>query len=131
MMDNKLINRYFKWMFLALAAAGVIISCQESSAVEDTSGALSPDSELTNLLGIISVNPTAVNTPVDSVACFNIKLPVAVVVNNQQITVADESDYAVVEAAYNLSDTDADLLTYIYPVTIVYPDYSEVNVGSE
>jgi len=124
-------ERYFKLIFAALALAGVFVSCQENSAIEDTSGALSPDSNLTALLGVITINPTATDTPIDSVACFNIKLPVEVVINNQHITVEDESDYAAVEAAYNLSTTDADILSYVYPVTVIYPDYSELTVTAE
>jgi len=125
-------NRYFKGLFLTvLAVAGIMVSCQEDSAVEDTSGALSPNSNLTDLLGIIALNPTGLDTPVDSVACFNIKLPVQVIVNGQQINVTTEADYATVEAAYNQSSTDADVLTYVYPVSIIYPDYHQVVVGSE
>ncbi len=124
-------NRYITGLFLVLlATAGIMVSCQESSAVEDTSGALSPASTLTNLLGIIAVNPTGLDNPVDSVACFNVKLPVQVIVNGQEINVQSEADYATVEAAYNQSSTDADILNYVYPVTIIYPDYSQMVVGS-
>ncbi|RYD90314.1 MAG: LamG domain-containing protein, partial [Sphingobacteriales bacterium] len=117
--------------FMLVAVAAMAVSCQEESSVEDSSGALSPDSSLTYLLGVIAENPTNTQTVIDNVPCFNIKLPVTVTANSQVITVTNANDYAAVEAVFDQSSTDTDQLGYVFPLTVAFPDYTEVVVSSQ
>lgn len=119
-----------KRMLAVLVVSVMVISCQEDSISENTE-ALSSRSQLTGILSSMSVLETAVDNVIDSVDCFNIKLPVKVTANNKQIVVADQADYEVVEAIFNQSSTDSDELKFVFPVTVIYRDYTEKTINNQ
>lgn len=117
--------------FLAVLVVSLLItSCQEDSISENTE-ALSHKSTLTTTLMSMSVNETDIDNAIDKISCFNIKLPVRILVNDQQIVVSNENDYATVEAVFNVSSLDNDKVTFIFPITVVYSDYKEVVVNNQ
>ncbi|TRW24700.1 LamG domain-containing protein [Flavobacterium zepuense] len=122
---------YIKIAIYILLASFITIACQDDSVTENNNDALGPTSQLTAILTALTANESTEINVIDSTACFNIKLPVGVVANGQQITVSSENDYAAVEAVFNQSNDDIDQLTYVYPITVVYANYSEFEVGSE
>ncbi|KGO93442.1 LamG domain-containing protein [Flavobacterium subsaxonicum] len=125
-------RNFFKIGLVALlSAAAFAVSCQEDSITENNEDALGPTSQLTAILTALTANETTTINAIDSTACFNIKLPVQVVANGQQITVATENDYATVAAVFNQSSTDVDNLSYSYPITVVFANYAEVAINSE
>lgn len=119
-----------KGLFAVLVILLITTSCQDDSISEDTE-ALRLNSALTTMLKSMSVNETNIDNAIDSISCFNIKLPVRVVVNDQQIVVANGNDYAKVEAVFNVSSLDADKVLFIFPITVVYSDYKEVIVNNQ
>lgn len=108
----------------------MVISCQEDSVSENTE-ALSSSSQLTNTLLSMSVVDTAIDNVIDSVDCFNIKLPVQVVANKRQVVITSETDYKDIKAIFDQSATDNDELLFVFPVTIIYSDYREVVVNNQ
>lgn len=107
------------------------LSCQEESAVEDNSQALGANSQLTTLLLDLSAQGADVGFVADSTHCFNLRLPVEVVVNGQQILITDDSGYDAVTALFNQSDTDQDHIEYGFPVTVVFANGSQVTVSNQ
>jgi hypothetical protein len=120
-----------KWFAALLMVAALVVACQDESSFEDDSQALSSTSQLTAMLNIVASHPTDVYTAIDSVPCFTIQLPVEVVANGQHLTVAQESDISLAEDIFNASGSDDDSLEYVYPITVVYPDYTEVVITGQ
>lgn len=115
----------------AFVCVFVAVSCQEDSVTENVSGTLSTNSPLTALLTAMSANETAGGNVIDSTDCFTIQLPVEVTANGQQILVSTEADYATVAAVFNQSSDDTDSIELGFPVTVIYPDYTQVTVGTQ
>lgn len=122
-------NRYLTPGAIAsLLILMLCFSCQEDAEVINND-ALGPVSALTGIFTNMTVNQTNTINAIDSTYCFDVKLPVQVVVNGQQVSVATEADYSVVEAIFNQSTTDTDNLEYVYPITVVLPNYAEIQVS--
>lgn len=124
----------FKKIVLAIVvamASGFMVSCQNDAITENTTAALTQESELTALLTSISVSDSITRTVIDSTSCFSVKLPVEVIANGQHITVNNINDYVLVEQAFGYSAADTDVLSLVFPVTIVYANHTEVVVTSQ
>lgn len=119
-----------KRMLTVLVILIMVVSCQEDSISENTE-ALSSRSQLTGMLLSMSVLETAVDNVIDRVDCFNIKLPTQVIANKKLVVIADEADYKVVQAIFDQSDTDNDVLEFIFPVTVIYRDYTEKTINNQ
>lgn len=119
-----------KGLLAVLVVSLFMASCQEDSISENTE-ALSQKSGLTATLMSMAVNQTDIDNVIDKIDCFNIKLPVQVTVNDQQVLVSNENDYAKVEAIFNISSLDDDKVTFTFPITVVYSDYKEVIVNNQ
>lgn len=116
---------------LGLILWGTLVSCQNDAVSENTTEALTQQSELTTLLTSLSVSDTITRSVIDSTSCFSVKLPVRVVANGQQMTIANSTGYAAVEQVFNASLTDEDQLDFVFPITIVYPNYTELTVTNQ
>ena len=113
-----------KYLFMTLTAI-VFISCQNEGAVliQDTTQNLTAVSPLTNLIFRVSQNPTSKDNVLDNSSCFNIQLPVKVIVDGNQITVSNQNDYKTVQATLDAFPNDDDIINFIYPITIQYQNY--------
>lgn len=113
-----------KYLFMTLTAI-VFISCQNEGAVliQDTTQNLTTVSPLTNLIFRVAQNPTSKDNVLDNSSCFNIQLPVKVIVDGNQITVSNQNDYKTVQATLDAFPNDDDIINFIYPITIQYQDY--------
>lgn len=104
-----------------------IISCQkeEIEIIENPVNFenLDPNSSLTNLICRVAQNPTSQDNIVDGSSCFSVQLPVTVIVNNQQITIANQTQYQTVQNAINAFSNDDDLVNFIYPITIKFQNF--------
>ena len=126
-------NRIIKLIFVLLVVitSGMMYSCQDDAESITITDALNQQSELTRLLTSISANGNVTASVIDSTDCFRVKLPVEVLANGQQITVADTTAYAGVEAVFNQSGEDYDHLSFIFPITIIYIDGTQQEVTSQ
>ena len=124
-------KNFFKTLFCTIAAALLFTSCQDDAVNDIVPEALNSGSDLTRVLTAIASNDSISYTAIDSTTCFRIKLPATVVANGQRIIVADTTDYATVDAVFTQSSEDRDSLRYVYPVTIVYPNGTEVVLTSQ
>ena len=126
-------NRIIKLIFVLLVVitSGMMYSCQDDAESITITDALNQQSELTRLLTSISANGNVTASVIDSTDCFRVKLPVEVLANGQQITVADTTAYAGVEAVFNQSSEDYDHLSFIFPITIIYIDGTQQEVTSQ
>lgn len=115
-----------KNIILLLLVSLSILSCQTEEVViiEDNKENLSATSPLVTLVSRVSQNTTSQDNVLDSSSCFAVQLPVVVIVNNQQITVSTTADYQIVQDAIDAFLNDDDIVNFIYPITIVYQNFS-------
>lgn len=103
----------------------VFISCQneETLVIQDATQNLTAVSPLTGLISRVSQNPTSKDNVLDNSSCFNVHLPVIVIVNGKQITVSDQNDYVTVQNALDAFSNDDDIVNFVYPITIQYQNF--------
>lgn len=103
-----------------------VASCQkeENEVVQDTTQNLVNTSPLTSLISRVSQNATSADNVIDSSSCFSVQLPVTVIVNGDEVTVATEADYQTVQDAIDAFSDDDDIVNFIYPITIQYQNFS-------
>lgn len=103
----------------------VFISCQdeETLVIQDITQNLTAKSPLASLISRVSQNPTAKDNILDNSSCFNVQLPVSVIVNGKPITVSSQNDYKVVQAALDAFSNDDDVVNFVYPITIQYRNF--------
>ncbi|RZK02466.1 MAG: hypothetical protein EOO43_23385, partial [Flavobacterium sp.] len=121
-------------VFLFIGIVSVLFtSCQheENEIVNPDKETLSKSAPLTKLLSRVAMENTTYDNVIDSTDCFKVKLPVNVVVNNQPMQVNSEADFSSVEAVFNDSQWDVDHVSFVFPITVIYPDYSEVIIASQ
>ena len=114
-----------KYLLMSFTAI-LFISCQneETLIIQDTTQNLSVLSPLASLISRVSQNATSQDNVLDNSGCFNIQLPVNVIVNGKQITVSNQNDYLTVQAALDAFSSDDDLVNFVYPITIQYQNWN-------
>lgn len=122
-------KKVLKSIFLLGIITISFTSCQnEENETNQEEETLSNTSPLTNLLRRVAMNETSDDNIIDSTNCFKVKLPVNLIVNEQPVTINSESDYHLVNDIFEETDTDRDFVDFIFPITIINQDYSEVVV---
>lgn len=91
---------------------------------------ITADSTIANLLRNIATRDGSIDNIIDNANCFTIELPVTVIANGTEIVVSTTDDYAVIESIFDASDDDTDTLEIIFPVTVIFSDYTTQVVNS-
>ncbi len=107
---------------------GLFSSCRSESdelpQIVDN-GFLQPDSRITNFILRAATNDGALDDSLDKSSCFTVKFPYTITVTGVQTTLASIVELRTFEASYNPSNP----VTYSFPITLVYGDFSEVLVN--
>ncbi|MFE3869045.1 hypothetical protein ACFX5E_13330 [Flavobacterium sp. LS2P90] len=113
-----------KYLLMCVAVM-VFISCQdeETLVIQDITQNLTAKSPLASLISRVSQNPTSKDNILDKSSCFNVLLPVSVIVNEKHITVSSQNDYLVVQNALDAFSNDDDVVNFVYPITIQYQNF--------
>lgn len=124
-----------KIQLFLLAGIGSVLftSCQneENELITPSKETLSKSAPLTNMLQRVAMSDPTTDNIIDSTDCFKVKLPVEVLVNNQPILVTSEEDFATVEATFISYPSQYNTVNFVFPITVIYPDNSEVAISSE
>lgn len=117
-----------KSVFLLASFSLFFASCQneENQITTENPETLTKASPLTSLLQRVVTNDTSIDNIIDSTSCFKVKLPIVLNVNNQGVDINSEEDYHRITDIFNASSTDHDYAEFVFPITVVYPDYSEM-----
>jgi hypothetical protein len=123
-----------KVIFLLLFLIGLnVTSCR----TEETEFIQAPEDEIlvansniALLMQRTASNDGSIDNIVDKANCFDIKFPYEILVNNQDITLNSNTDFASVECVFDQSDDDTDALDIIFPIDIVLADFSEVTINN-
>lgn len=93
--------------------------------------ALEANSAVANLLLRTTMNDGSVDNIIDNASCFSLQLPVTVVANGTEVVVSSQAGYDAIEAIFDESAVDTDVLQIQFPVTLIFSDHSEVQVVNQ
>lgn len=120
-------------IWLAIVCSGLLVSCQNEDLEINTgtnAQTLTKTSNLSKLLSRVSMENTSNDNVLDSTSCFKVKLPVDVVLNGEQtFTVNSEDDFGTIAEILQTPNGNG-TIDFVFPITIVFPDYSEQVVTS-
>lgn len=120
-------------LILSLFALFTFNSCQDET-IEETQNqeeTLAPDSTVAGLIRSTASNNGAVDNVLDGADCFSVNLPVTIIVNGITITINTLEDLALIEEIYDEFEEDEDFLEFLFPITIILNDYTEVVIENE
>lgn len=122
------------FLLFSLSILSIVIfnSCQEeeNTIVQDTTQNLNGTSPTSKFLARAAQNNTSIDNIMDGTSVFRVKLPVSINLNTVNLTVASEADYTEVADLKNASNTDDDVVNYVFPITISLRNFEEVTVSN-
>ncbi len=68
---------------------------------------------------------------IDQSSCTSVVLPITVIVKGLEIVIDSEQDFYTIEKIFDEFDGDDDVLEFIFPITVVLSDFSEVKINSD
>ncbi|MGY3792927.1 hypothetical protein [uncultured Aquimarina sp.] len=92
---------------------------------------LTANSKIADLILKTAMNDGSGDNILDGSSCFDISLPVTVVVNGTELTLNTEDDFEEIEAIFDQSSDDMDTLEFIFPITLIASDFSETIVENQ
>ncbi len=111
------------WFTSCRTEERVLIEAPEEEVLE-------ANSKIANLILQTASNDGSNDNIIDRSNCFNIKFPISVRVNNQDINVTSKDDYKVIEYIFDEEDDDTDEIDIAYPITISLKDHSSVTINN-
>lgn len=117
---------------LVLLLAVFFLSCQNEEVVINNpeENTLSTASTLAGLVAQVTLNDGSEDNIIDNSSCVSIVLPVTVIVNGQELVISTEDDYKLIERVFDESADDVDELVIIFPIKVVLPDFSELELNN-
>ena len=109
-------------------------SCQdEISQIEDPNEqeTIVPNSTLANLMSRTSANFGAADDILDGASCFSVELPVTIVFSDITIIIETQADLEELEDLLDDVNIDDDILDFVFPITIIFSDYSQIVIANE
>ena len=111
----------------------MVTSCQDEEIEPnpENENIINSETALVSLMQSTSAYDGSVDDVMDEANCLSVNLPVTVVVNGITITINTLEDLGLIEAIYNEFDNDDDVLEYIFPITIILNDYTEITIENQ
>ncbi len=119
-------------LLIGLVAMG-LTACQEEVVTltdPQNSNVIGYGSPLADLVQRTTMKDGSADNIIDKSSCTSVVLPVSVIANGINLTIATPEDYILIERIFDQSATDKDTLIIIYPITVVLPDFEEVTVDN-
>jgi len=134
-------KKYITIFASLLLVTASMVSCQseENEISENEEQALSKSAPLTKLLKRVAMVETNSDNTIDSTDCFKVQLPVTVIVNKNPIENAiqveiqgqDDIEYVRNILLYNSPDIANRSVDFIFPITVIFPDYTTKVINNE
>ncbi len=121
--------KFKSFLILSFFALFVFTSCQDeiteiTNPTEEQT--IVANSQLATLMRSTSANDGSVDDVLDNANCLSINLPVTIVVNDITITINTLEDLELIEDLFEEFNNDEDLLEFLFPITIILDDYTEI-----
>ncbi|MBT8268448.1 MAG: hypothetical protein HKO96_03090 [Flavobacteriaceae bacterium] len=120
-------------ILLSLFALISFQSCQ-NEVLEETQNqeeTINAGSEVASLMRSTAANSGTMDNILDGTDCFSINLPVTIIANGITITIDSLEDLEVLEEIFDEFQDDDDILEFLFPITIVLNDYTEITIENE
>ncbi|WP_299214039.1 hypothetical protein [uncultured Aquimarina sp.] len=120
--------------FLMLSSIILVTGCrseldEEIGSPQDQT--LEANSKVADLILKTVMNDGSGDNILDGSSCFDIELPVTVNVNGIDVYIDSEEDFELIEEIFNQLEDDIDDLDFIFPITIISSDFSEMIIENE
>ncbi len=125
------INHLYLIAFFALLTFS---ACQDETVEVDNPDeqeAIQSDSQLVTLMSRTTANFGAMDDILDGASCFSIELPVTIIVSDITIIIETDADLEQLEGLFDDFDDDEDFLDFVFPITIIFSDYTEIVIENE
>lgn len=125
-------RKYLNIFTIILITLFIISACRNESVVESAIPelkGLKANSGIANLMTNTSLNDGSNDNIIDNANCFNIELPVVVVIDGVEIIINTEDDFDIIEFIFNEFDDDDDVLDIVFPITIILNDFTAVVIN--
>lgn len=90
-----------------------------------------PSSSLASLMSNATANYGAYDDVLDNASCFSIELPVTIEVSGITIVIESIEDLEELEDLLEELGDNEDILDFIFPITIIFNDYTEIVIENE
>lgn len=92
---------------------------------------ISVDSDLAQLITYSTLKDGSFDNILDNASSISVKLPVSVVANTVELNIESTADFTRIEEIYDEEPYLKDSLLFVYPITVVNSDYSELTVENK
>ena len=123
-----------KLVFYTFLTLLLFSSCRDEVIVDvgpSAEPALKANTALATLMQRTSLNDGSNDNIIDKANCFNLQLPVTVVVNGLEIIVDSEEDFDTIEDIFDEFDDDDDSIQINFPYSIVLSDFTVVVINDQ
>jgi hypothetical protein len=90
-----------------------------------------PNSTLSNLMSRATAHSGISDNILDESDCFSVELPVTIIVSDVTIIIETEDDLEQLQDLFDDFNGDEDFLDFIFPITIIFNDYSELVIENQ
>lgn len=121
-------------LLLTFFALLTFTSCQNEITEitqPDSEQVIAPNSPLASLMSATSTNDGTMDNIMDDANCMSINLPVTIIVNSITITINTLEDLQLIEDIFEEFNDDVDELEFLFPITIILNDYTEVVIEDQ
>ena len=129
-----IMKQSIKWIFLLVGMLFISLTACQDEVIEETppneQEIIQPDSNLANAMRGASANNGRVDNLLDGSDCFTVNLPVTIEANGITLTIEALDDLSLLEAIFDASNTDEDTVAFLFPITIILNDYTEIQIES-
>lgn len=123
-----------KFIFLLVGILFFTFTACQDEVIEETppnqDEIIQPDSNLANLMRSTSANDGHVDNLLDGSDCFTVNLPVTIEANGITLTIETLNDLSLLEAIFDANNNDNDEVDFLFPITIILNNYTEINIES-
>jgi type 1 glutamine amidotransferase len=126
-------EKFYAFCWFASCVGFLFSSCQKEESVlidETPIDTITANSMLGTMLLSASQNNGAVDDLIDSTSCFSLNFPITVYANSQIVSLQSIADIQTIVLIFNQSQTDVDMIDIVFPIEIVYEDYSVHTINS-
>ena len=120
-------------LFLPSIVFTILVSCRNESDLlveANPNQIIEANSKVADLMSKVSANDGSIDNIIDNSTCFTVKLPLTVIANGSEQIINSEEDFQIIEDIFSGSSDDTDTLEIIYPITIIFSDYTEQVITS-
>ncbi len=87
---------------------------------------LKSNSKAVELIRKTTMNDGSGDNILDGSSCFTVVLPVTIDLNGTETNIDTEQDFQIIEQIFSEFEDDEDIIEFIFPITIVLSDFSEI-----